>query len=118
MWRASGGETQRADPAALRQLARLPGTARELKAMEALIGPSKTRLFMAGAATESNLNAADLASTSLLFLATHGLVAGEVGDIGKPAPAFTPPTAASPDTRGFLPATALAPHPIAAARVP
>src|SRR3546814_2294420 len=46
MWRASSGETQLADPAALRQLARLPGTARELKAMEALIGPSKTRLFM------------------------------------------------------------------------
>src|SRR3546814_9847397 len=67
--------------------------------MEALIGPSKTRLFMAGAATESNLKAADLASTSVLFLATHGLVAGEAGDIGEPGLVFTPPTAASPADR-------------------
>src|SRR3546814_11008128 len=64
MWRASSGETQLADPAALRQLARLPGPARELKAMEALLGPSKTRIFMAGSGPESPLNAASLAPPS------------------------------------------------------
>lgn len=117
MWRASSGETQLADPAALRRLARLPGTAKELKAMEALIGPGKTRLFLAGAATESNLKAADLASTSVLFLATHGLVAGEVGDIGEPGLVFTPPTAASPADDGLLTASEVASLRIGAAWV-
>src|SRR3546814_2212158 len=85
--------------------------------MEALIGPSKTRLFMAGAATESNLKAADLASTSVLFLATHGLVAGEVGDIGEPGLVFTPPTAASPADDGLLTASEVASLRIGAAWV-
>src|SRR3546814_1413097 len=58
---------------------------------------------MAGAATESNLKAADLASTSVLFLATHGLVAGEVGDIGEPGLVFTPPTAAAQPTDVWVP---------------
>lgn len=108
IWRASSGETQLADPAALRRLARLPGTAKELKAMEALIGPDKTKLFLAGEATESKLKAADLASTSVLFLATHGLVAGEAGDIGEPGLVFTPPAAASPADDGLLTASEVA----------
>lgn len=108
MWRASSGETQLADPAALRRLARLPGTEKELKAMEALVGPARTRLFLAGAATESNLKAADLASASILFLATHGLVAGELGDIGEPGLVFTPPAAASPTDDGLLTASEVA----------
>lgn len=108
IWRGASGETQLADPAALRRLARLPGTAKELKAMETLVGPGKTRLFLASAATESNLKAADLASTSVLFLATHGLVAGEVGDIGEPGLVFTPPAAASPADDGLLTASEVA----------
>lgn len=108
IWRASSGETQLADPAALRQLARLPGTEKELKAMEVLVGPAKTRLFLARAATESNLKTADLASASVLFLATHGLVAGEVGDIGEPGLVFTPPAAASPADDGLLTASEVA----------
>ncbi|MBE1529521.1 CHAT domain-containing protein [Sphingopyxis sp. OAS728] len=108
IWRASSGEAGLADPAALRRLARLPGTEKELKAMEALVGPGKTKLFLAGAATETNVKAADLASASVLFLATHGLVAGEVGDIGEPGLVFTPPTAASPADDGYLTASEVA----------
>lgn len=108
IWRASSGEIQLADPAALRRLARLPGTEKELKAMEALVGPARTRLFLARAATESNLKTADLASASVLFLATHGLVAGEVGDIGEPGLVFTPPAAASPTDDGLLTASEVA----------
>ncbi|MGL3822906.1 CHAT domain-containing protein [Sphingopyxis sp. R3-92] len=108
IWRASSGETQLADPAALRRLARLSGTEKELKAMEALVGPSKTRLFLAGSATESSLKAADLVTSSILFLATHGLVAGEVGDIGEPGLVFTPPVAASPADDGLLTASEVA----------
>ena len=108
MWRASSGETPLADPAALRRLARLPGTAKELKAMETLVGSGNTKLFLAGAATEANLKAADLASLSVLFLATHGLVAGEVGDIGEPGLVFTPPAVASPGDDGLLTASEVA----------
>lgn len=108
MWRASSGETPLADPAALRRLARLPGTAKELKAMETLVGFGNTKLFLAGAATEANLKAADLASSSVLFLATHGLVAGEVGDIGEPGLVFTPPAAASAADDGLLTASEVA----------
>lgn len=108
IWRASSGETQLADPAALRRLARLPGTAKELKAMEALVGSDKTKLFLAGEATETKLKAADLASASVLFLATHGLVAGEAGDIGEPGLVFTPPAAASPADDGLLTASEVA----------
>jgi len=108
MWRASIGETQLADPAALRRLARLPGTAKELKAMEALVGLAQTKLFLAGAATEANLKAADLASSSVLFLATHGLVAGEVGEIGEPGLVFTPPAAATVADDGLLTASEVA----------
>src|SRR3546814_9229041 len=65
----------------------------------------------------SNLKAADLASTSVLFLATHGLVAGEVGDIGEPGLVFTPPTAASPADDGLLTASEVASLRIGAAWV-
>jgi CHAT domain-containing protein len=43
-----------------------------------------------------------------LFLATHGLVAGEVGDIGEPGLVFTPPAAASPADDGLLTASEVA----------
>ncbi|GAO77497.1 CHAT domain-containing tetratricopeptide repeat protein [Sphingopyxis sp. C-1] len=108
IWRTSSGETQLADPAALRRLARLPGTAKELKAMETLVGSEKTKLFLAGEATETKLKGADLASASVLFLATHGLVAGEVGDIGEPGLVFTPPVVASPADDGLLTASEVA----------
>lgn len=108
IWRASSAEIQLADPAALRRLARLPGTEKELRAMETLVGPARTRLFLARAATESSLKTADLASASVLFLATHGLVAGEVVDIGEPGLVFTPPAAASPADDGLLTASEVA----------
>lgn len=108
IWRAASGETELADPAALRRLARLPGTEKELKAMEGLVGARNTKLFLAGEATESKLKGADLASSSILFLATHGLVAGEVGDIGEPGLVFTPPAAASPADDGLLTASEVA----------
>src|SRR3546814_2567143 len=72
---------------------------------------------MAGAATESNLKAADLASTSVLFRATHVLVAVEVGDMGEPGLVFTPPTAAIPADDGLLTASEVASLRIGAAWV-
>jgi CHAT domain-containing protein len=108
VWRASSDEARLADPAALRRLSRLPGTEKELKAMETLVGPGKAKLFLAGDATEANFKAAELSSTPVLFLATHGLVAGEFGDIGEPGLVFTPPANASSLDDGLLTASEVA----------
>jgi CHAT domain-containing protein len=80
----------------------------DLIAMEALVGGGNTKLFLAEEATEAKLKGADLASSSILFLATHGLVAGEVGDIGEPGLVFTPPAAASLADDGLLTASEVA----------
>jgi len=104
----SGEESTLADPAALRRLARLPGTERELRAMEALIGADKSRLFLAEAATETNLKQGNLRDASVILLATHGLVAGELGDIAEPGLVFTPPSSASAADDGLLTASEVA----------
>lgn len=114
MWQASSKAGQLADPAALRRLARLPGTEKELKAMAALLGSGNAQLFLGDAATEANLKTADLASHSVLFLATHGLVAGELGDNGEPGLVFTPPAIASQADDGLLTASEVAALNIAA----
>lgn len=108
VWRASSGETRLADPDALRRLSRLPGTEKELKAMETLVGAGKATLFLADDATETNFKAEDLSSSSVLFLATHGLVAGEFGDIGEPGLVFTPPAEPSLRDDGLLTASEVA----------
>lgn len=97
-----------ADPALLRRLARLPGTESELKAMQALVGADHARLFLAGAATESNLKRSDLSHLAVLFLATHGLVAGELGGIAEPGLVFTPPEKATAADDGLLTASEVA----------
>lgn len=104
---ASGDGPALADPAALRQLARLPGTETELKALQELLGPRKSRLFLGAEATETNLKHSDLSGLSVLFLATHGLVAGEIG-VGEPGLVFTPPRAASLADDGLLTASEVA----------
>lgn len=103
-----GGGPPLADPAALRRLARLPGTAAELKAMQALLGAERARLYLAGEATETNLKRGKLSGLSVLFVATHGLVAGELGGVAEPGLVFTPPATASAADDGFLTASEVA----------
>lgn len=105
---ASGDGPALADPDALRKLARLPGTEAELKAMQSLLGADKTRLFLADAATEANMKRRDLTGLSVLFLATHGLVAGEVSGVAEPGLVFTPPAKASTADDGLLTASEVA----------
>ncbi|PQM26592.1 hypothetical protein CVO77_16385 [Sphingopyxis lindanitolerans] len=97
-----------ADPATLRRLARLPGTQAELKALQALFGPARTRLFLADAATETAVKTGDLSHLSVLFLATHGLIAGELQDVEEPGLVFTPPRRASLADDGLLTASEVA----------
>ncbi|SKB76656.1 CHAT domain-containing protein [Sphingopyxis flava] len=105
---APGGGPPLADPEALRKLARLPGTESELRAMEALLGAERARLYLAREATETNIKRGKLTGLSVLFLATHGLVAGEVGGNAEPGLVFTPPVTASSADDGFLTASEVA----------
>lgn len=106
VWRTDENGLRLADPTELRKLARLPGTERELLAMQKVFGEKRTRLYLAERATETNVKAADLSDLSVLFLATHGLVAGELeGKLVEPGLLFTPPAAATIDDDGLLTAS-------------
>ncbi|MDZ3831229.1 MAG: CHAT domain-containing tetratricopeptide repeat protein [Sphingopyxis sp.] len=102
---AAGDGPPLADPAALRRLARLPGTEKELKAMQALLGTDAARLYLADSATETNVKRGKLTGLSVLFLATHGLVAGEIGSVAEPGLVFTPPRTATAADDGLLTAS-------------
>jgi CHAT domain-containing protein len=99
------GEVRLADPAVLRKMGRLPGTQRELAAMQKVVGPGNSRVFTGAKATERNFKAADLQHASILFLATHGLLAGEIENIGEPGLVLTPPGRASREDDGLLTAS-------------
>ncbi len=100
-----GGEAPLADPATLRKLARLPGTETELKAMQGLLGSASTRLYLADSATETNMKRSKLTGLSVLFLATHGLVGGELKGVAEPGLVFTPPSKATTTDDGLLTAS-------------
>ena len=93
------------EPSRLRQLARLPGTERELYAMRDALHAPDSALHMAKAMTEAALKAADadgrLARIQILHLATHGIAARELG-LAEPGLVFTPPLNASDNDDGYL----------------
>lgn len=93
------------DPAALRRLARLPGTRAELEAMRATLGAPVSSLKMEAAMTEGAIRSADLSRTRILHLATHGLTASESGARAEPGLVFTPPQQASNEDDGYLAAS-------------
>lgn len=102
---SSAGDTRLADPAELRKLGKLPGTQRELTAMQEVVGKGNARLFLGPKATERNFKAADLTNASVVFLATHGLLAGEIESVGEPGLVLTPPEKATPQDDGLLSAS-------------
>ncbi len=81
-YKASKGEGQPADGRGLARylaargsragLARLPGTARELRGIAAVIGP-EAKLYLRDQATEENVKAGILTGAKIVHLATHGL---------------------------------------------
>lgn len=93
------------DPAALRRLARLPGTRAELEAMRATLGVPASALHMEAAMTETAIRTIDLSRTRILHLATHGLTASESGTRAEPGLVFTPPEKASNTDDGYLAAS-------------
>ncbi|QGN55778.1 CHAT domain-containing protein [Novosphingobium sp. Gsoil 351] len=101
------GDQPLADPATLRTLARLPGTARELTALKAAFGPELSRIMLAETARETAFKSADLTRLSVLALSTHGLLTGEAG-AAEPGLVLTPPATATVKDDGYLAASEIA----------
>ena len=90
------------------RLAPLPETANELLAMSRTLGASKDNLFLRNRATETIVKSTDLSDTRVLAFATHGLVAGELGDLAEPALVLTHPKTGTPRDDGLLTASEVA----------
>lgn len=93
------------DPAALRQLAQLPGTASELQQVRVALNAPENALYLGEAMTETAIRNADLSQTSIVHLATHGLTSEESGTLVEPGLVFTPPDKAGPLDDGYLAAS-------------
>lgn len=99
------GAAPMADPAELRQMARLPGTARELEAVRIALAAPQASLLTAERATETNVRNADLSRQRVLLFSTHGLTAAEAAGIGEAGLVLTPPEEPSAQDDGFLSAS-------------
>lgn len=97
-----------ADVEAIRALAPLPGTRRELLQMAATLGAGDEALYMRDRATEAELRRAPLADAGTLVFATHGLLSGELQGLAEPALVLTPPPVAEPMNDGLLTASEIA----------
>ncbi len=93
-----------ADPGMLAKLAALPDTRCELQAAADFFGP-ESRLLLHGDATESRIKALDasgiLSTFQTISFATHGLIAGEVGEFDAGI-VLTPPKVATATDDGIL----------------
>lgn len=90
---------------AIRALAPLPGTARELRRIAELFPKEDTELWIGAAATETAVKSADLTRATILSFATHGLVSGDMSGLAEPALALTPPDTATETDDGLLTAS-------------
>lgn len=104
------------DPEALRKLARLPGTARELQQVRAALDAPEDALYLGENMTETAIRAADLSRTAILHLATHGLTSEESGSLVEPGLVFTPPQSARLEDDGYLAASEIVGIDLTAAR--
>lgn len=83
------------DMSALKQLPRLPGTRREVEMMADILGAGADTFHLGSEANETNLAVASqqgvLKESSIVLLATHGLLAGSFKGVTEPALVLTPP---------------------------
>ena len=97
-----------ADLEMLRELAPLPETATELRAVAAAVGAETSELHLGRDASEATVKRLDLSPYRIVYFATHGLVSGEVAGLGEPALVLTlPPTPTDADD-GLLTASEIA----------
>jgi len=94
-----------ADVSAIRQLARLPGTATELDAIARSLDAPSGSVMLGKQATETRIKKTNLSNTRIIAFATHGLLAGEVDGLSEPGLVFTPPKNATDADDGLLTAS-------------
>jgi CHAT domain-containing protein/tetratricopeptide (TPR) repeat protein len=101
-----------ANVAEVRKLCPLPDTAHELKCVARSLGAPAGTVVLGKDMTETAVKAAALNRYRILHFATHGLIAGEVAQLGKgraePALVFSPPEQATADDDGLLTASEVA----------
>ncbi len=72
-------------------LAPLPNTAKELRALAKVTGARDQDIYLREQATEKAVKQANLTDVRVLAFATHGLLAGGLKGLTEPALVFTPP---------------------------
>jgi CHAT domain-containing protein len=97
-----------ADPALLRALPPLPGTAAEVQAVGASFGAQPGSILLGGAATEAAVRGEKLGDYRVLYFATHGMLPGELHCQAEPGLVLTPGSAASTANDGLLTASEIA----------
>ena len=97
-----------ADTRAVRELAPLPDTADELRAIGKVLGATPDAINLREAASETRVKAAPLKDYRVIQFATHGLVAGDLSGLAEPALVLTPPPVASEADDGLLTASEIA----------
>lgn len=75
-------------------LTSLPDTASEVRNVARVLKAEDNSLFLGARANETNLRAQDLSRYRVLYMATHGLLPGELKCQGEPGLVLTPPAAA------------------------
>jgi CHAT domain-containing protein/tetratricopeptide (TPR) repeat protein len=83
----------------------LPETSTELRQVAERVGASQADILLGSQASETSVKRAALDSYRIIYFATHGLVADEVGGLSEPALALTPPAAPTDQDDGLLTAS-------------
>ena len=94
-----------ADQEALKELPRLPETARELTDIARSLGAGRDSVVLGADASEARVRSASLDEYRVIAFATHGLLPSDLRCQTEPALAFTPPSAAGPQDDGLLDAS-------------
>lgn len=95
-----------ANPAVLRSLSPLPGTATELSAMAKTLKSNARDLHLGPKATEASVRSDPaIRKAGTLAFATHGILPGELSGLKEPGLVFTPPANPSRQDDGLLTAS-------------
>jgi tetratricopeptide (TPR) repeat protein len=96
------------DIESIRGLPALPETEAELRAIASILGATDNDLLLGARASEPVLRQMPLDRYRIIEFATHGLMAGDLPELGEPALVLSPPPKATPDDDGLLTASKIA----------
>jgi CHAT domain-containing protein len=103
-WRGAGVDRNMLAQA----LPQLPDTADELNAVAKDLGVASADIHLGSDASETTLKRTKLSDYSIVYFATHGLVAGDVKGVGEPSLALSIPAQPSEFDDGLLTASEVA----------